>query len=183
MSRTSTIDAFIETIEKYPEAALESAYPAMEQALLFLHGELPEYPAPPAPPDGVSFMNDAQRRWFFAAVKRGAVRGWAYAGGKPVKVGSGRTGNLGRKFTEKVTLEDDQVLGQIGTNVPYAPWVVGPDYPGEDIGGKTMYQARVHQDRWWQFYDVMEASAENAWKKFEEYFWPEFLKRIGGTNS
>ena len=181
MSRTSTIDAYIDIVRKYPRFAIESAYPAMERSIKYLFERIPDYPDPPAArPDGVSFMSDKQRAWFFAAVKRGQVKGWTYVDGKPARTGKTRDVNLGRKFTEKVTATDESVLGQLGTNVPYAPWVVGPAYPGEAINGKTMYQARIHQDRWWQFYDVMDKNTEAAWQVFEKYFWPEFLKRVQG---
>jgi hypothetical protein len=181
MSKTETIDAYIDVVRKYPRFAIETAAPAMEQTTLYLLGRLPDYPQPPtARPDGVSFMSDKQRAWFFAAVKRGEVKGWRWTEGRPEKFASARTNNLGRKFTEKVTATDESVLGQLGTNVPYAPWVVGPAYPGEAINGKTMYQARIHQDRWWQFYDVMDKNMEAAWQVFEKYFWPEFLKRVQG---
>lgn len=182
MSEYIALDEARKLIERFPEIALEVAEPAMEASLLFLHGKLPEYPAPPAvSPDGVSFMNDKQRRWFFAAVKRGDVPGWRQGEAGPEKTGSARTGNMGRKFTHDVESAETQVLGQLGTNVPYAPWVVGPDYPGEMINGKTMYQARIHQNRWWQFYAVVNDNADEAWKEFEEYFWPVFMAKLGGA--
>jgi hypothetical protein len=182
MSEYQSIQDAIKFLERFPEIALEVAEPAMENALIFLHGQLPEYPPPPAAsPDGVSFMTDKQRAWFFAAVKRGDVPGWRQGAAGPEKVGSARTGNLGRKFTEAVERTDAGVFGQLGTNVPYAPWVVGPDYPGETINGKTMYQARIHQNRWWQFYAVMSENMEKTWEEFEESFWPIFLARIGGA--
>jgi hypothetical protein len=166
-------------IEQWPAEALDSAEVAMAQALLYLHGKLPEYPDQPLPnPDGVSYMNDAQRRWFFANVRKGNVKGWQWIEGHPQKTGSARTGNLGRKFTEDVEREDIAVLGSLGTNVPYAPWVVGPSYPGEQINGKTMYQARIHVDRWWQFEPTMEANMDGAWNEFSEKFWPVFLGKI-----
>ncbi len=68
------------------------------------------------------------------------------------------------------------MVGQLGTNVPYAPWVVGPSYPGEEINGKQMYQARVHVERWWQLYDVVAKNIDGAWEEFETTFWPEFKK-------
>ncbi len=38
------------TIEHAPEAALQAAVPAMNDAMLFLHGRLPDYPQPPDGP-------------------------------------------------------------------------------------------------------------------------------------
>jgi len=182
MNEYKPFEEAIALIERFPEIALEAAEPAMKSALIFAHGQLPAYPPPPAvSPDGVSFMNDKQRSWFFAAVKRGDVPGWRQGENGPEKFGSARTGNLGRKFTEAVEAKDNAVFGQLGTNVPYAPWVVGPDYPGEAINGKTMYQARIHQNRWWQFHSVIDDNLEKIWEEFEESFWPAFMARIGGA--
>ncbi len=89
-----------------------------------------------------------------------------------------RTGTLGRRFTTEVIAGSEDVIGRIGTNLAYAPWVVGPDYPGEEIGGRMMYQARVLVDRWWQFNDVVEANIEGAWTEFEKQFWPDFRAQI-----
>lgn len=167
------------SIEKWPAQALDSAEVAMEQALLYLHGRLPEYPTEPLPnPDGASFMTDKQRAWFFFNAQRGRIPGWSWVDGHPVKTGSARTGNLGRKFTEQVVRNENAVLGSLGTNVPYAPWVVGPSFPGEEINGKTMYQARIHVDRWWQFAEVIDENQDEAWEEFTAAFWPDFEKRI-----
>jgi hypothetical protein len=167
-------------MEQWPTEVLEAAEVSMEQALLYLHGKLPEYPDPPLPnPDGVSYLNDAQRRWFFANARKGNVKGWQWIDGHPQKTGSARTGNLGRKFTEDVERDGTAVLGSLGTDVDYAPWVVGPAYPGEIINGKTMYQARIHVDRWWQFEPTMTENMDGAWETFTETFWPEFLAKIG----
>lgn len=186
----SMMDDFIEEITKWPEYALLAAEPAMMDALLYLHGSLPEYPDPPE--HGVGFTSPAQRAWFFASVKDGRVPGWRWVPGQPAtgssqavpghpeKVGSARTGNLGRKFTEEVFRQPWAVLGNIGTNVPYAPWVVGPPYPGEQINGQTMYQARIHEGRWWQFEVTVESNSDEAWKRFNEKFWPAFQARLSG---
>lgn len=193
----SEYEQFASALAGWPDLALEAAEPALEQALLYLHGQLPEYPEPPLPsPDGVSFLNEKQRAWFFAAVQEGRVPGWQwvpaqkatastpYLPGHPEKVGSARTGNLGRKFTESVSRADDAVLGQLGTNVPYAPWVVGPDYPGENFNGQTKYQARIHVGRWWQFEKIVHENLEGAWERFDRTFWPEFQQKItGGANA
>jgi len=175
-----------------PELALNAAEPAMLEAILFQHEQLPEYPPSSTEsfaPDGWSFASDAQRKFFFGAVKAGQILGWAWVKdqvmgkrGKlitdqhPQKIGSGRTGTLGRKWTEKVRRDKSSVTGVLGTNVPYAPWVVGPDYPGEHINGKQMYQARVHQRRWWQLYGVFDENAAAAWDVFEDAFFEQLRK-------
>jgi hypothetical protein len=176
----SEFEEFKKQIERWPLLAIEAGRPAMEQALLILHNRIPEYPDPPTNPDGASFMTEKQRKWFFANLREGKIKGWALVNGKPVKKFNYRTGNLGRKFTEEVFATDDAVLGQIGTNVPYAPWVVGPDYPGRDFDGKVKYQARVHVERWWQFEDVIEENIDDAWQEFAVVFLPELTKLLEG---
>jgi hypothetical protein len=125
-----------------PDIALQAAHPAMEDAVMFLHGQLPEYPA--------------------------ALPESRYT----------RTATLGRKWTTTVVDEQTSVVGLLGTNVPYAPWVVGPDYPGLIINGKQKFQAKVHVDRWWQFLDVVEKNEDSAWDAFSETFWKEFLEAM-----
>jgi len=174
---------FRKEIDKWPEFAVVAAEPAMQDALIFLHGKLPEYPDPPQ--TGVGFTTQKQRAWFFMSVQDGIIPGWRWVDGTeetpghPEKTGSARTGNLGRKFTESVTAAPWMVQGELGTNVPYAPWVVGPDFPGEEINGKVMYQARIHQGRWWQFADVVAENMDDAWQEFTDAWWPEFSKNIG----
>jgi hypothetical protein len=92
-----------------------------------------------------------------------------------------RTETLGKQLTEQVKsggLEDPWVVGEVGYITPYAPWVVGPDYPGEDFNGVTMYQAKAHQNRWPQFLDVAEANVDGAWLEFNKTFFEEFDKGL-----
>jgi hypothetical protein len=173
-----------ELIGALPVLALQAGEPAMTQTVDFLHGRIPEYPELPMlpgghiAPDGVSFLHsDAQRAWFFGSIKKNQLPGWGYEDGHPAKTGSTRTGTLGRRFTEQVLKTDQAITGEIGTNLNYAPWVVGPDYPGEEINGRTMYQAKVHAD-WWQFGDVIAANLEAGWDVFDEAFWPVFLDLV-----
>lgn len=169
-----------EWILALPTLALEVAQPAMTESVTYLHGQIPAYPEAPSGrlmlADGVSFLHTAQqRKWFFRAVKKNELNGWEWQDGHPQKTGSARTGTLGRRFTEAVRTEQQSVVGQIGTNLGYAPWVVGPDYPGELINGEMMHQARAHVDRWWQFGDVIEDNLDAAWEVFTDTFWPQFL--------
>lgn len=132
----------MELVQELPELALDAAQPAMVDSLIYLHGQLPDYP--PAMPDST------------------------YK----------RTGMLGRRFTESVSRNDEGVVGELGTNLAYAPWVVGPDYPGEEIGGRTKFQAQVHVDRWWQFDEIVQQAIDDTWAEFEQRFWAEFQERI-----
>lgn len=169
-------EKFAKEIERWPILALDAAEEAMNQSVIYLHGKIPEYPLPPM--GGVGFATAAQRAWFFASVKDGKVPGWRWVDGHPQKVGSTRTGTLGRKFTESVDRSQWEVIGEIGTNVPYAPWVVGPSFPGHEFDGRVMYQARIHADRWWQFENVMSENVDGAWQEFTDTFWPKFLELI-----
>lgn len=51
-----------------------------------------------------------------------------------------RTGNLGRANYAKAAIEGDDVIGRVGNNMRYAPYVIGDDQT----------QAKVHQGRWYQ---------------------------------
>jgi hypothetical protein len=172
-----------EATEKLHELALRAAVPAMEKAVLYLHGRLPDYPlAETVIPDGVSFLRtDAQRAFFFANVRKGNIPGWHEVNGHAERFGSGRTGTLGRKETTWTYRSDqngDEVIGKIGTNLEYAPWVVGPDFPGEMINGQQMYQAKVHVDRWWQFAEEITDNMPEAWKEFDKVFADEYQKLL-----
>ena len=199
---------FLKEIDSWPHLALVAAIPSMWDAVDFLQGEIPEYPAPPegalVVPDGISFMSDKQRRWFFWAVQNDQIPGWKWiidlapvqvptpyvnrgettpatvshfvetGHGHAQKVGSGRTGLLGQSFSTDVEADDESVQGFVGTSDQKAPWVVGPDFPGED----NKYQAKIHADRWWQFVPEMESNIESAWAKFRETFEEKFQAAI-----
>jgi hypothetical protein len=92
-----------------------------------------------------------------------------------------RTETLGKKDTWRtdVTKGDLAIVGAIGTNLDYAAWVVGPDKPGIEIGGRLRYQSGVHVDRWWQFDKTIDDNIEAAWDEFERAWWEEFKARLG----
>lgn len=204
----SDVESLMKEIEKWPGLALTHAYPAMQDAVLFLHGNLPDAPEASADvvkrPDGASFLTDKQRRWFFAAVQAGDIPGWRWVesagrqmiapetrtqfakfktvgSGHPEKFASARTNTLQQRFTTDVERKDNVIRGLIGTNVPYAPWVVGPAFPGEEIGGEQKYQARIHEDRWYQFDEFVRENVEDAWREFDVKFWPAFLDDIASA--
>lgn len=159
-------------IERLPEVALNTADPAMNQALLFLHGQIPEYPEIPGPGAPSPLRTRKQVRWFFASVKKGQIPGWKWIEDEN---GQGhpeghyrRTGTLGRKITTSVSPIENGVVGEIGTNVPYAGWVIGPAFPGEDIRGQAMYQARIHENRWFRLGDVISENIDAAWDIFSQ---------------
>lgn len=57
-----------------------------------------------------------------------------------------RTGKLGQTITEEVATVGNDVSGMIGSDIEYAPYVIG----GDDE------QAWMHQGRWWQLENVVE---------------------------
>lgn len=175
-----------ELANKYPVYALESAEAAMNDMADYLLEQVPEYPLETLgrvlPPDGISWLRTPkQRAWFFASIREDKIPGWKWIDNHPQKVGGGRTGNLGRAKGRDVTRNNESVVAVLGFDsaiAPYAPWVVGADYPGEDVSGATMYQAQIHVDRWWQFGSIIEENIEAGWNVFNETFWEEFSERI-----
>jgi hypothetical protein len=62
-----------------------------------------------------------------------------------------RTGTLGRKWHSKSTFTDDDVLGFVGNNAPYAPYVQGFDK-----------QARIHTGNWQTDQQVADESRDDV---------------------
>jgi hypothetical protein len=59
-----------------------------------------------------------------------------------------RTGSLGRSITTKVEMVGSHdVIGKIGSNIVYAPFVIGHEK-----------QASVHKGRWYTLFDVVDKS-------------------------
>ncbi len=164
-----SFEAFQQLLARMPAIALEAAGAAMDKTMAFLMSTLPPYPPPPAgaPGEAAKHWTDKQRRFFFAALKSGQI-----------KVPYVRTGLLGQSFTTEVRRGADMVEGEWGTNDLKAPWVVGPDYPGESIHGQTMYQAQIHEGRWWQFEQQFDANREAALDFFDRAFFEEFWTRL-----
>jgi hypothetical protein len=140
-------------IRRSPDVALEVAEPAMRDALLYLHGRIPEYPRPPEPGTASKFWTDKQRRWFWWQVSEGNTALFDYR----------RTGTLGRRITEKVKRTLIGVEGELGMNTPYARQVIGRGT-----------QAVVHRGRWWIFEDVIDENASGALDEFSETFFRLF---------
>ena len=70
-----------------------------------------------------------------------------------------RTGLLGRSIATDVKPLGTAIIGTIGSNVEYAPYVIG----GDDV------QAPIHQGRWWQLEKVVEAQIPAVVKIFEDW--------------
>jgi hypothetical protein len=113
----------------------------MEQSVLVLQHDMQVYP----PPRTMSLVTRASRR--------GRARGVIKAVG--MKKGNGkqgywvssyrRTGTLGRRWTKKVTTSAEGILGVVGNNTVYAPWVQS-----------SRFQAWMHRGRWQTDEQVME---------------------------
>ena len=58
----------------------------------------------------------------------------------------------------KAAIEGDEVVGRVGNNVGYAPWVIG----GNDT------QARVHQGRWYQLPEIVKENLDEVRDAIEE---------------
>lgn len=225
----SEFNQFADSIAHWDELAIQSAKKAMPVATDYLLEKMPEYPQETLgrlePPDGITWLKtDQQRKWFFAAVRNGDIKGWKWVDAEytvtttllsrprgtyklreefeigdiyykpgvqkkvlvnpahPEKIGGARTGNLGRAKGRDIVSDERTVSGIIGfdsTIAPYAPWVVGSDFPGEN----DMYQAQIHVDVWWQFGSIIDENLDPAWQKFDEAFWDEFSKRIENYES
>ena len=57
-----------------------------------------------------------------------------------------RTGKLGQSINTDVYTAGNEVIGVIGSNISYAPYVIGSDDE----------QAWMHEGRWWQMVNVVE---------------------------
>jgi hypothetical protein len=55
-----------------------------------------------------------------------------------------RTGSLFRSITTEVESLGNEVIGSIGSNIEYAPWVISKNETPEGLGP----QAEIHQGRW-----------------------------------
>lgn len=90
-----------------------------------------------------------------------------------------RTFDLMRSVYSDSEFNDDTLTGivSVGGGLDYAPWVVGPDYPGEIINGNRMYQASIHQNRWWQFFTVIDENINDAWDNFKEILFERLIER------
>lgn len=66
-----------------------------------------------------------------------------------------RTGTLGRSLTTEVRALGGDVVGAIGTNVVYSPWVIS-DEPAMGAGP----QAWMHVGRWWTLQGVVEKARD-----------------------
>lgn len=67
-----------------------------------------------------------------------------------------RTGTLGRRWTNRVQMSNNGIIGTVGNNTEYAPWVQS-----------RQFQAAVHRGRWQTAEDVLERRRTWIVNRFE----------------
>ena len=68
-----------------------------------------------------------------------------------------RTGTLGRRWTTKITESNGGLIGTVGNNTKYGPWVQS-----------SAFQARMHQGRWQTDADVAKKEEAAIVRDFEQ---------------
>lgn len=96
----------------------------ISRSVLRMQQALQKYPPPIAPGHWRANTSPAQRRAFFAKLRRGEVSGH-------------RTGNLGRGWTATMRRKWGGLEGKVSNQVPYAMWVQA-----------DATQSRFHRNRW-----------------------------------
>ncbi len=180
-----------EALEELEKHAPQIMKVAMDEALEYLHQELPEYPEGNAgelpavytrQPQKRKWASAKQRRYFFAALREGKIalhtgayqskfksakqQGylfWAIRTGK-IQIPYRRTGTLQRQITTETTINGTEVTGNIGTALEYAPSVIGAN------------QAPIHQGRWWKLTDEVQKNLDPAIQVLGETAWGEIRK-------
>jgi hypothetical protein len=85
----------------------------------------------------------------------------------PQVIGSGyvRTGTLGRLWTSDTEVLGNDVVGIIGNNTGYGPWVVSDEVSKVNSAGP---QAWFHKGKWWIIQDVVRDNAQQVFDLFRE---------------
>lgn len=118
----------IQRMSDYPRQLKEAMKVAVDATLLALWGAVPPYPAPP---QGSKYV-------------RTGTLGRSLGSGD----GGGASGGHPSIFTEK-NLGNANFEARFGTNLEYAPYVIGDNT-----------QAWMHQGRWWVMADIATAAAQ-----------------------
>lgn len=100
-------------------AAKQTLVKPMQRTTLRLQRRMQEYP-PALPPRQGPVSRRTSRR-----------------GARNFRLGYKRTGTYGKRWTTRVMSSGDGLVGKVGNNVKYGPYV-----------GSKQFQARVHQGRW-----------------------------------
>jgi len=103
------VDELLRRLERAASNAVLRA--AMERATALIQARLAVYP--PAARKPQPFKTDKQRRFFFAALRDGRIEA-------PYR----RTGTLGRRWTATISGAGLDLVGRVGNNTTYGPYVM-----------------------------------------------------------
>ncbi len=87
--------------------------------------------------------------------------------GSTYRRGQGKSERLGQSWTDSVSTGASGVVGKVGNNVSYGPFVQS-----------RRFQARVHKGRWTTAEDLLES--EFARRNITEFLQDEIDKALGG---
>lgn len=118
---------------------------ATKKAINKVHENVPKYPDPIGAP--YPFVSLKQRIFVIASIREGSMQ---------VPYRRRASGGIGGSITTEVEEIGADVIGSIGTNKEYAPWVISSE-PVGNIGG----QSRYHQGVWYTLQDVMADSKKD----------------------
>lgn len=111
------LDALYRKLDK--AAAQKTLEAPMQRGVLRLQARMQEYPPALSPRQGPVSARTSRR------------------GARAFRGGYRRTGTYGRRWTTRVTKSGEGLVGKVGNNVAYGPYV-----------GSARWQAKVHQGRW-----------------------------------
>lgn len=133
----------------------------VEQSVAVLQADMKEYP----PVRTMSLVTRAAK----AGRRKGAIKAVGIIKGNKRQAywvsSYRRTGTLGRRWTKKVRNTGDGVVGVVGNNTKYAPWVQS-----------SRFQAWMHQGRWQTDKDVMERNR----RQILDFFRAAIRRALGG---
>ena len=135
----------LQRMRRYPKKLDDELEDAMDESLTFIHSKVPQYPNEPP---GSTYVRTLTL-------------------GRSLGVGGGRA-----NVREVKRLGQGKYEGRFGTNLYYAPYVIGT---GEG-GGKK--QAK-HMSHWWTMRNVKERSEQGIQKIFDKMA-EKLVKFLGG---
>ncbi|MBN2002806.1 MAG: hypothetical protein JXA21_05570 [Anaerolineae bacterium] len=141
------VEGLAEAIDRFAQGNAQigkALHRATYRSVQLLRKKLARYPRPST--GKAHFKSEKQRRFFFAALRKGQIT-----------VPYRRTGTLGRKWTSRVTFNDADVAGFVGNNTPYGPYVQG-----------FADQAQIHAGNWQTDQQVAQESADEVMGFFAE---------------
>ena len=138
------VEGLNEALEKLDSITADATLrPAMQHGVADIQAKLKRYPAEyGGSPPFEGFKTDKQRRYFFYALKAGIIS---------VPYKRGKAAGLGGSWTTEIRGSGGNMVGVVGTNMPYAKYVQNrPD------------QYYMHIGRWTTVQDVSEDSGLKA---------------------